>query len=281
MKSLEEISKLIEEAREILKKISDGHMGAEATHSRVRNILSIAEQELKFHELDKADKASEQLIEVVRTLETTARILKSAMIKAELFASAQETQTKTMTFWTKVMARATIAVAVATIIYTITSFFQWNILSKQFELARVDQRAWVGVKDIIPQSLQAGQPFTIGIKITNTGKTPAFNLTAQWTISHGPKLLDVDKFVKSINYSSQISKGLIYPNSEGAIPAITSYNLTDEQIRAIKAGEKIVYTLGTIKYEDIFGDLHTTNYCAFYEPGLNAFSFCNQHNNAN
>jgi hypothetical protein len=281
MKDLDEISRMIEEAREILKKISDGHMGAEVTHARVRNLLSIAEQELKFHELDKADKASEQLIEVVRTLETTARILNSAMIKAELFARAQENQTNTMTFWTKVMAGATFVVALATIGYTITSFLQWNILSKQLELSHVDQRPWLGIKAMNPPIMSLGQPFKVDAMLVNTGKTPALNEKIKWAIVDGTKSLDVDKISKSTNYTIDTSESVIYPNVEMSTSMGSSYNLSKDKISAIKAGKDVMYILGTINYTDIFGNLHATNYCGFYAPETDGFSVCGQHNDAN
>jgi len=82
------IADMVTEARNALSRISDGHLGADVQHDRVKNLLAIAETELKFHELDQA--------------ETIAR-------KAEAASIEQSKQTKAMIFWTKIMAFAVAA----------------------------------------------------------------------------------------------------------------------------------------------------------------------------
>lgn len=103
------IKQIISDAREVLSSIDDGHMGADVRHERVRNMLSIAEMELKFHELNKMDTASLKLVEIVRTLGLNVEALQEATKKAEQTSTTQRKQTNALIFWTGVMAFAVFA----------------------------------------------------------------------------------------------------------------------------------------------------------------------------
>lgn len=77
----------------------------------VRNLIALAETELKIHELDKTDTATGKLVEIVRTLGYTAETLKDAATKAENSSSIQARQTNAVIFWTAALVIATFIMA--------------------------------------------------------------------------------------------------------------------------------------------------------------------------
>lgn len=124
------IKQIISDAWKVLGSISDDHMGANVRHERVRNMLSIAEMELKFHELGKMDTASLKLVEIVRVLGSNVEILQGAIKKAEQTSMTQKKQTKALIFWTGVMAFAVFA-------QVVVGSAQAYIYYKQLEVSRV------------------------------------------------------------------------------------------------------------------------------------------------
>jgi len=124
------IKQIISDAWGILGSIGDSSPMVDARHERVRNMLSIAEMELKFHELNKMDTASLKLVEIVRALGANVEILKDATIKAEQASKRQNKQTNALIIWTRVMAFAIIA-------QVVIGFTQAVIYYKQLELSRV------------------------------------------------------------------------------------------------------------------------------------------------
>lgn len=276
MKDLDKISEEIKEAQKSLNGISDGQMNAEAHHARVRNMLSITEQELKFHELDKADTASKKLVEIVETLGTTAEILKKATTKAEQAAIIQEKHTQDMISWTKVMAGATIAVAVATIIYTITSFLQWDILSKQLE----SERGMVSITGCSLKPMQVGQPLEVDLLAVNVGRTFAFDSKQSSDLkiySDSFNVHELESFIKA----QKPSGADISPGSKLGIPLRTDFKLTEQQIDLINSGKVRITVGGEINYRDIFGKAHLTQYCNTYDSASNSFILCGEYNTSN
>jgi hypothetical protein len=77
----------------------------------VRNLIALAETELKIHELDKTDTAIGNLVEIVRKLDSTAGILNDAATKAEKSSRNQERQTNAIIFWTAALFLATATMA--------------------------------------------------------------------------------------------------------------------------------------------------------------------------
>jgi hypothetical protein len=123
------IKQIISDAQKVLDSIGDDHIGSDVRHEKVRNMLSMAEMELKFHELNKMDVASLKLVEIVRTLGSNVEALQEATKKSEQTSIKQREQTNALIFWTGVMAFAVFA-------QVVVGAVQASIYYKQLKLSR-------------------------------------------------------------------------------------------------------------------------------------------------
>lgn len=85
MNTLNEIPKKIDEAKSLLLKIIDDHMGADVRHERIRNNIAVIDLELKIHQINSMDTLSKTIQDGVES---------------------QGKQAKSLTFWTGIMAVA-------------------------------------------------------------------------------------------------------------------------------------------------------------------------------
>ena len=127
---------------------------------------------------------------------------------------------------------------------------------------KVTQRAWVGVT-----AAQLDAPFNpkelIGARatITNTGPSPALNMTATlaMVVKNDYPLPDDFEMPQPrfpVHSSTNLMSGVVAP----------MHLVPNAEIAATfreRPAKVHVYILGKIEYTDIFGDRHTTRYCYF------------------
>jgi hypothetical protein len=140
-------------------------------------------------------------------------------------------------------------------------------LDASIEVARADQRAWLGIKAIILASpLSPGNPIDISIITLNTGKTPALDVNlaetrAGFNESHPERA------------TTNNARLVVSPNNDEkfSISATAAPNaiigLRDKRFR--------FYIRGRIEYRDIFGRGHQTTFCAYYPTSNNDSFFFN------
>jgi hypothetical protein len=136
---------------------------------------------------------------------------------------------------------------------------------------RLDQRAWVGVKEIILRGqMRPGSELFAVIQQQNTGKTPALEVTINHTVTYKKPTKELlDKFPKIGTFG----KIAMAPNGTFASVQIFSLNLNEAEIKKINEGNPYVY--GRIFYKDVFGESHQTWFCSFYSPDIfPALRFC-------
>jgi hypothetical protein len=152
----------------------------------------------------------------------------------------------------------------------------------------LEQRAWIGVKQIVVGPLNANEPLKIDVVLTNTGKTIG---TVTSTIS---KVLpsfheeDIDKFISSPEWMEKDRERrmtpprvtLVFPNFEFAFQILSPGPLYDWQAKSIQSGQIQIYVFGDIYYSDVFGRSHFTKFCGFYVPSAKMFGTCKSHNSA-
>jgi hypothetical protein len=140
-----------------------------------------------------------------------------------------------------------------------------------------DQRAWVGVGQYSIQAFDNKNPFKLVIPFVNSGKTPAV-LTER-----GVNYALVDHFVDGpppdITYkfdkaSAIAPQGIFAVNiSNSAVPA--AYD-------AINNGNLFLYFMGEFRYHDIYSpDVHTTDFCLYYDRTAKIMAFCPNGNDMN
>ena len=152
------------------------------------------------------------------------------------------------------------------------------ILGKPLEL---DQRAWLGVEDFIPNPTvpAKGQTFVVKIAVKNTGKTPATNIF-QRGASEPVRTGDSPHFA----YEPGKPGGMIAPEAFSFIPVVTMTDpetgspliVNDDIINGLSGKSFTVYVSGIIEYDDIFKRRHWLTYCASWVG--DGFSACKDHN---
>ena len=149
------------------------------------------------------------------------------------------------------------------------------------EDAKLEKRAWVGVKDVIaPKPLTSSEKFRYEVYYTNTGNTPAVDVNAVYGIAVGEDVDIGSRITETENEFANISGSqfVIPPQADFLAAGSGKRKLTDSEIEGIRGGEAVIWIYGRFHYRDIFGDSHQTGYCFTYDPNTNGFNAYSEHN---
>jgi len=154
---------------------------------------------------------------------------------------------------------------------------------QQFHL---EQRAWIGVDNFSIKPLVPNQKLHVEGKITNSGKTPAFNTTMAITMHFAEKSEDISKFAVSPRRAKAPkeiipSAAVLFPGNPKTVMSESSFALDKNAIQEINARHRLVYIFGEIGYTDAFSASHLTTFCVLYDPPNNDFDPCDTYNSAN
>jgi hypothetical protein len=158
----------------------------------------------------------------------------------------------------------------AAILYSIVTAIQWSDFRHNF---KIDERAWIGIKTIDLSEPSAGEALRCEIKMVNSGKTFALDIT-------GPGFLQTSRIglqdaIASAHVSNRIPyTHVLFPSIDENMPFKTDSPLTAEQASSVSLGTLQVYVFGDIYYRDIFGDRHVTHYCGHYVTTTKRFEDC-------
>jgi hypothetical protein len=144
---------------------------------------------------------------------------------------------------------------------------------------QLDQRAWVGPVSAEPLSIAANSTFTVGVTVTNSGKTPALRMESDFMAHLIPK-----------------TKPLIFPYLEQGGDMVRSIDtlepgmrinlntvpitLSQQQLDVIKTQQGIFYFYGRVRYEDVFKRGHTTTFCLLLSSDMKGVRSCHTYNAA-
>jgi hypothetical protein len=192
---------------------------------------------------------------------------------------------------------ATIAIALATVLYTHYSRRQLKAINDQLpelhssaeaaksaaETAkrtlgdsakefRIEERPYGVVQNVkFKSKLQAGNDIVLQIVVDNSGQTPALKVSfveVQFKID--------DRQISSPKKSSE--EYVI--SSHHPIDKHYRIQFSDTDVRRLTAPNKpaIFKVEGKIRYTDVFNEMHQTTYCSFYDAREAAFNFCSSGN---
>jgi hypothetical protein len=161
-------------------------------------------------------------------------------------------------------------------------------LKNNIEIARQDQRAWVGLVSIEPPTLKDesnrhvyvknGLPAEFGVTVTNSGRSPALKFKAFINCYLQP----TDKGLSpEYNVPPVRSVAVIQPQMPVKLilnPTPTIFDTTI--INAIKDRTLSLYVFGQMTYEDIFKEGHHTTFCMVLTSSLETFIPCKTYNEA-
>ncbi|MBV9574477.1 MAG: hypothetical protein JOY93_10515 [Acidobacteriales bacterium] len=148
---------------------------------------------------------------------------------------------------------------------------------------RLDQRAWVGIEGHLPvENLRLGGHPRLGVKIVNSGKTPALHfielIGANEQYTGAPFVADYSRHVPT---APRLSMSVIQPNS-----GLDAYTLpfndafTQAMIDDLKVGRVMLRVYGKLSYEDVFHKRHHTTFCMFVNADLVNLAPCDTYNYA-
>ena len=158
-------------------------------------------------------------------------------------------------------------VGTLTLIYAIRVFDQTrrqaDAATQQVEIAKKqlhsDQRAWVTVnKANITHNIVAGSQVGFVIEITNTGKTPALDVSTAVNIHMRPQI--TQEILDGIVITNQPhSRAVIGPGGSVTINQEVGI-CTPKQFEEFQSGF-VLFVYGSVFYEDIFKQKHITTFC--------------------
>lgn len=225
-------------------------------------------------QLDDARRASvDATAETKRLLDANDKLADAAARNAESAASAAEA--------TRVMARAAqISAENSTHMLRVS---ETGLAHTQKSL-RLDQRAWVGIKDWGPPNFDFATFKQFNLHITNSGRTPALDVTSRvynqvtrLQVAPSPEGYDTNI---PLGANRDTSVMLINPGQVIEISGHASGNSSVAGLEDLRQQRQFVFFRALILYKDIFGQEHTTTYCAMLQPDLKSLVLCDEGNTA-
>ncbi len=149
-------------------------------------------------------------------------------------------------------------------------------LRTSIDIARQDQRAWVG-PNAISVVLGLGQKLVFKTRIGNSGKSIArhVGLQANYDIEYTTTIL-------SYRYASgPLSYGVLQPGMEALNTVTQDIPLDRATLDALKGDAMRAYVYGYMTYEDVFRVRHFTKFCGYVQsPNLTEVTMCDTYNDA-
>jgi len=142
-----------------------------------------------------------------------------------------------------------------------------QIAERQKLFSEAQMRAYlsVAIGGATYQEAGKGIRFEAKPQIINNGLTPAHNVTHQVKATILPFPLP-DNLSFEIAEQEAFSGGVIGPRQDRIISGIVDDYVLDWRVEPIKRGEgAVLFTWGTVTYDDIFGEKRRrTNFCQIY-----------------
>jgi hypothetical protein len=142
-------------------------------------------------------------------------------------------------------------------------------LDASIKASRIDQRAWIKPEgNTTVLSFASGQELFVPFRLTNSGKTPAKDLSGSYVLQLIHKS-EAPDFLYSPGHPHNISgSNLLFPNESTLLIQIyavvrgpSHMILTQSQIEELVSGELRAAVYGIVNYDDIFGGHHWVTFC--------------------
>jgi hypothetical protein len=182
-------------------------------------------------------------------------------------------------FW-DIVERWCVVIGLCVLIWQSTELRRTNNLAES--ATRIENRAWVGAISATPPQIEIGKAPQMGVVITNTGSTPALDVAARLTMAPGYNGTPPD-FVH-VGSSNGATSVVLQPGMTMTFPVSSGIFVTPEQhamLTGVATKTAVYYMFGTIRYRDVFGADHSTDFCFFLQRDLKTVSGCPFYNSAN
>jgi hypothetical protein len=157
-----------------------------------------------------------------------------------------------------------------------------QVLQTTIDNFDLDQRAWLGITEVAtPPELQQGTILDSTAYVTNTGKTPAFNLVrrAVWQIK---KADDIPDPAREVSMGTPHLDGIVMPGAKRLMGICSLGAINQQRADELNSGAYRLYIFGEITYTDAFHHQHFTRFSMRMELGKTlAFAPWGNYNDAN
>ena len=168
-------------------------------------------------------------------------------------------------------------IAIVTFAYTVISFFTLLVIWRQNRSIQNTERAvlvpvWDNFVHLNPETVNKRLSHCFLVKFSNCGRTPAFIREHHATMMLLHRIEDLPKRPK-------YGKGVLF-QGDPVIPGATTESefyspladpRTFEEIDAeIRTGKQVLYVIGYVRYNDVFGRTHETRYGLRYRAAPQA-----------
>jgi hypothetical protein len=142
---------------------------------------------------------------------------------------------------------------------------QAKAMAETVQIARLDQRAWVGVMKVTGRPA-IGDRLDVGVDIQNTGRTPALSARSKMRVRLlseyvGPALSDAQWVPFALRSRGVLAPGALSHLANCARTGVEPMVLTARDVAEIASGKLSVFVDGRIDYKDVFGAEHWVCFC--------------------
>jgi len=167
---------------------------------------------------------------------------------------------KTFTDW---------CLALFTFFLAAAAIYQFIIMGGQLDVMRIDQRAWIVVRQKDSVTIALNEAPSTTLKIENTGKTPAVPVVGDPYVEIVPNG-NSPHFDASVMHR-QHTYGMLAPNGSTEVlvsrlnnavaPKSEDLPLTNAEYADLDNGNAWIAVYGKVGYRDVFGTKHWTAFC--------------------
>ncbi|MEK6375882.1 MAG: hypothetical protein AABO58_24665 [Acidobacteriota bacterium] len=162
------------------------------------------------------------------------------------------------------------------------ALLQAKRMEETVRIARLDQRAWVGVVGVMHTALVSDFPFEVGVNIINSGKTPAKG-TVKMRVRMLPEFMKPDLADAAWVPGGTRSDGIFFPNALNHLrnyvrAGVEMTTLTKANVASIQVGMSKVFVDGRIDYVDVFDAAHWTEFRFVWNAIQDVFTQCSEGN---
>jgi hypothetical protein len=161
----------------------------------------------------------------------------------------------------------------------VAAFAGWEQVAQLKKTARAELRAYLSVEPARTVPIVEGRITRIPLKIVNSGKTHAFDLTFDdLNFQATPERFEKQDLIFAPRDFRPLGIGFV-PRQTSRIRLFTTNHAIDPE--AMRKGTHRLYSTGKIFYDDVWGDVHWVTFCIWW--GTNGFApedaaYCNRHN---
>jgi hypothetical protein len=145
----------------------------------------------------------------------------------------------------------------------------------------VSERAYIYMTPSLRKPPSSGEKLQISVVIGNSGRTPALEMAVHCGAAFVPISTPVNEALERA-FAAPAQKwqsvSVLPSGGTSESPSDSPLALNQSDVEQLMADKMSLYVFATTTYKDVFKQPHHTEICTIYQPKLNAFMNCHEHN---